>query len=417
MSVAKSHNPKSFRMPGGAWSRNAFFDLGFPDKWKIIECKMVDAPPISTHDIRIAFENPIGSKSLKFSGKGKNRAVVAVEDISRPTILQPVLKRLIVELKGAGLEKEDITFLICNGAHPPMLRKDILMKLGKDILKDYRVINHNPYDNLIETDVVQGNTRLKINRYYFTADLRIAVGSIIPHSMAGFSSGAKLILPGLSDIATLERTHKFAMMGFRGGVNDVEENKFRQDLESAASGIGMDFFVGVVPNSRQEIAGVFTGDMVAAHRAGVNFARNIYETKVTSSCDILILNAYPKDSDLFQAETAFTPLRASDKEFVRKEGIVVIVSRCSNGLGHHSLFGPGMRLYRKPIQRSLLKGRDLIFFSSNIQQAEFNTMFWSGYKFVNKWASLLSLLKERFQGVREVMVFPCAPLQLVKCVF
>ena len=121
---------------------------------------------------------------------------------------------------------------------------------------------NNPYDNLMDTDVVQGSTRLKINTDYFKADLSIAVGSIIPHSMAGFSSGAKLVLPGLSDIESFERTHKFAMMGFAGGVNDVEKNKFRRNLEKAVSQIGIDFFIGVVPNSGQEIAGVFAGDMV-----------------------------------------------------------------------------------------------------------------------------------------------------------
>ena len=72
------------------------------------------------------------------------------------------------------------------------------------------------------------------------SDLISAIGSIIPHPFAGFGSGGKLILPGLSDIATLERSHKFVMMGFRGGVNDVENNKFRLELENVVSQIGLD---------------------------------------------------------------------------------------------------------------------------------------------------------------------------------
>jgi len=206
------------------------------------------------------------------------------------------------------------------------------------------------------------------------------------------------------------------MMGFRGGVDNVEENKFRFELEKAVSQIGLDFFVGVVPNSNREVAGVYVGDPVEAHRAGVHFARKIFQTEVMAACDVLVLNAYPKDTDLFQADTAFTPLRTTDGEVVKKDGAVVITTRCSNGLGYHSLFGPGMRLYRSPIQRRFLKGKDLIVYSPNVRQAEFHTVFWDGYRLVNTWNSLLSLLKNRFDGRCQVTLFPYAPLQLVKCV-
>jgi len=288
----------------------------------------------------------------------------------------------------------------------------MLKKFGRHIVNNHLIHNHNPYDNLIDTGIVLGKTPVRVNRNYYEADLKIAVGTIMPHSFAGFSSGGKLILPGLSDIATLERSHKFVMMGFRGGVNDVETNKFRSELEEVVARIGMDFFVGIVPNSKREIAGVFPGHLIEAHRAGVVFARNIFRS-IIQPADVVVLNAYPKDTELIQADTAFTALKTIKESIVREGGVVVIISKCSNGFGHHSLFGPGMRLYRKPIKRKFLQERDLIVFSPNINQEEFNALFWDGYRLANDWQQVITLLEQRFPGPCKVTVLPCAPMQLL----
>jgi hypothetical protein len=127
----------------------------------------------------------------------------------------------------------------------------------------------------------------------------------------------------------------------------------------------------------------------------------------------VILNAYPKDTELIQADTAFTPLKTIKEHIVREGGIVVIISKCSNGFGHHSLFGPGMRLYRKPIKRKFLRESDLVVFSPNINQVEFNTLFWDGYRLAKDWEAVLSILKQRFPGKCKVSILSCAPMQLL----
>jgi len=153
---------------------------------------MVDAPALTMDELTQAFESPIQSKVLRELAKGKERVIIAVEDITRPTKLVPILERVLSELGEAGVEKEQITFLICNGGHAPMLGRDLMLKLGPAVLSEYAVTNHNPYDNLAETKILVGKTSLRINRNYSRADLKIAIGSITPHNFAGFSAGENL---------------------------------------------------------------------------------------------------------------------------------------------------------------------------------------------------------------------------------
>jgi nickel-dependent lactate racemase len=413
MSELKQDASKVVSIPWGAWYKDIMIDIWFPKNWDVRINRIVDAHETDDEDIKKSILNPIDTKSLKQLAAGKKNVLLAVEDITRPSELEKPLLNILHILGQAGVQRENITFVICNGAHAPMLKMDLEKKLGKYVLDNFITLNHNPYDNLSDTGIFLGKTPVKINRNYFEADLKIAIGSILPHNFAGFSAGAKLILPGLADIATLERTHKFVMMGFRGGVNDVDTNKFRSEIEDVIKGIGVDFFVGIVPNSKRKPAGVFAGNVISAHRAGVEFARNIYKSEFEPSTDVAVMNAYPKDSELIQADTALTPLKMSTADMIREEGVLIITSRCSNGFGYHSLFGPGMRLSRKPIKKRFLKGRDLILFSPHVNEAEFRRLYWHGYRLANDWNTVISYLENRFKGTCSVSIFPTAPIQLL----
>jgi len=314
MSKAKHNKYMSFPVRWGAWYKDENAGLLFPRDWNIDVLNIKDAARLDDGSIEKALINTVNGPRLGEMAENKNNAVIAVEDITRPARLERILTFVTGELMSAGLKKNNIKIIICNGAHAPMLRNDMKLKLGKNIVNEFLILNHNPYDNLSDTDIVLGKTPVRVNRDFFEADIRIGIGSIIPHGFAGFSSGGKLILPGLSDIATLERSHKYVMMGFRGGINDVETNKFRKELEEVALKIGFDMFIGIVPNSKREIAGVFAGHLVDAHRKGVDLARKVFRTKIEErSSEVIILNAYPKDSELLQVQTAFTPLKSIKK--------------------------------------------------------------------------------------------------------
>jgi len=414
MSKVKQANYTGVSIPWGAWFGDKQRELTFPKRWEIKIHQIADASEIDDQAIQQCIRQPIATKTLRHLASGKRKITIAVEDITRPTELGRILDAILQELYDSGVAVENISFVICNGAHAPMLKQDVEKKLGNLVTKNYMVFNHSPHDNLCDTGIVLGKTAVKVNRNFFKSDLRIAVGSILPHNFAGFSAGAKLILPGLADIATLERTHKYVMMGFRGGINNVETNRFRSEIEDVVKKIGLDFFVGVVPNSNRKIAGVFAGDFIPAHRAGVEFARQVYRTAFKPLADIAILNAYPKDVELLQADAAFTPLKTSTDNLVKENGVLIITSSCSNGFGFHSLFGPGMRLSHRPIKKRFLSGKDLILFSPNVNQIEFQSLYWEGYRLVSDWNLLIRYLRKKFETRCRVSIFPTAPLQLLQ---
>lgn len=414
MSAVKHNSHEKITIPWGAWHGDHDLDLRFPFEWDIDVARIKDGKRLNSAHIERALHHPLGTDPLQHIAVGRKNAVVAVEDITRPTRLEPLLNAIVDTLGKAGLKDDQIRFVIAVGAHAPMHKHQMEMKYGETLLKRFIFLNHNPYDNLTDTGIMLEKTPVRLNTFFHEADLKIAVGTIMPHSFAGFSSGAKLLLPGLSDMATLERTHKFVMMGFRGGVNDVETNKFRAEIEGVAQEVGLDFFCGVVPNSTRDIAGLFSGDVIEAHRKGVGFARNVFRTIVQPEADIAILNSYPKDTELFQADAALTPLKTIKSSLVKENGTYIIISRCSDGYGYHSLFGPGMPLSRKSVKRGLLKNRDLIVFAPGINVPEFKTMYWDGYTLCNQWDHVLELISEKHPDHCRVTVLPSAPLQLLE---
>ena len=98
------------------------------------------------------------------------------------------------------------------------------------IVKKYICLNHNPE----ETDrigEVWGKTEVRLNRHYLQADFKIVISGLTPHSFAGFSGGAKMLIPGLADMEIVAKTHKSVMMGFMGKLGEVENNRFRRTIE------------------------------------------------------------------------------------------------------------------------------------------------------------------------------------------
>ena len=74
------------------------------------------------------------------------------------------------------------------------------------------------------------------------ADLRILIGSVLPHLQAGFGGGYKLIFPGTSHRSTLGALHRQGLTGdgdaglLLGG--DAATNPMRRAIQEAAGRLG-----------------------------------------------------------------------------------------------------------------------------------------------------------------------------------
>jgi len=406
-----------FKIPWAAWYGDEDLSLEFPDSWDVGLFNMKDANEISKKEIENAISNPIGTPPLEEIAKGKQNAVIVVEDISRPTSMETILNIIIAILNSVGIEDDKITLIYALGSHRPLDRRDSIKKVGLSIVDRINIENHHPYENLIYMGESQMGTPIYLNKTYHDADLKIAVGTVVPHPLAGYGGGAKIILPGISGIETLYANHVTGVKGSSGGIGFVTE--LRKDIEYVCKNIGLDFSVNIVSTMRRGIAGIFAGHFIDAHRKAMELAKDVYSTELPSNLDldIGIFNLYPEDTELFQAIKGFNFIFSS-KNFLKRNSAIIFLTAASEGRGFHSLLGEtGAKLYQNwgdsIIFKGFLKRKNFGIFSPNINRADVLHIYPEKTIFRNDFKELVSALEEIYGKFPKVGIFPCS-IQLSK---
>ena len=403
-------------IPWKAWYGDEQFELIIPSGWELTLFPMQDSVAIEEDKIKGALSAPIASQPLSVLAKGKKNAVIVVDDISRPTPAHNILSFLTDELKTAGITEKDIRIIIGLGAHRSMMREDLIKKLGEMIWNTIEIHNHCPYENLEYLGKSDKGTPIYINKLFMDADVKIGIGCIVPHSYAGFAGGGKIVMPGIAGIKTIESNHQPAAVGLESGLGMVDGNQVRENIDEIAQKAGLHFIVNVVINSQRGLAGIFSGDIIKAHREGVKLARRIYRTEVPGGLDVGIFNAYPKDTDLFQASGALQLYLSAKGSIVKKGGVIVITSASPEGGGFHSLEGYQMRLHgyhdQSPSIRKVIKNRTLCIYSPNLTSYEVSKYYSSSVLYFKEWRKFIAYLQKRFSNRCKIGVFPCASIQL-----
>jgi lactate racemase len=398
-------------VPWGCWYGDGVLDLDFPPSYDVEVNGIREAAALSAPEIEAAVAGAIESPRLREIAHGAGSAVVAVDDISRPTPAAALLPAVLDEL--SSIPDHRITILIALGAHRPMIRPELERKLGLDVLGRFNVEQHHPYEHLVDLGKSRRGTPVRINRTFYEADLKVTLGCVLPHPYMGFGGGAKMVVPGVAGIETLQANHQPAVTGLTGGLCDAEAEA-RHDIEEIALGVGLRFSCNAVVNARREAAGFFCGHPVAAHRAAARFCRELYTTSAPGApYDVVLLNAYPKDTELLQAGNTMNCYRSARRPLAKEGGTIVITAACSTGRGYHSLHGKDMRLYRSPGAKPFLQGREVLLFSPHLNRRDFEVSFWRDYRFAATWPEVVRHLEEKHGRRATIGLFPLAPLQIV----
>ena len=173
-------------------------------------------------------------------------------------------------------------------------------------------------------------TPVDIVRTVAEADRRICLGNIEYHYFAGYSGGAKAIMPGVSTRAAIQANHS-RMVEETAHAGKLEGNPVREDIEEAAAMVGVDFIVNVVLDAQKEIIRAVAGDVTAAHRVGCAFLDTLYRKEIPQRADIVLVSqgGAPKDLNLYQTQKALD----NAKHAVKPGGVVVLIGSCKEGLG------------------------------------------------------------------------------------
>ncbi len=397
-------------LPWGAWYGDGQHTLPFPAGWSVRMLAPPPRPELTDDQITAALLAPVGSPPLHELARGKRSAVVVTDDLARPTPAARLLPPMLESLAAAGIDAQRTTLLIATGAHGPPPRDKLADKLGRALVDRYRVECHDPHGALVDAGIRYGAGSLEINATFAAADLKVSLGCVLPHAFAGYSGGAKMLLPGLTDLQAAERAHKFVQLGLRGG-HDCDQNRFRLEAEAVARQLGLQFSVCTVTGLRRQLTAVYAGDVVASHRRAADDARAAGNTPLPGRFDALVLNAFPKDVNLVQSAAALVSLRRLTEMPVAEHGVVVLTTAASEGVGRHDLFGPEGRSARAPAPLRQLAGRPLWIYAPGLTLDEVRQLYPAEYRHFQRSTDLCEALRERLGTAGSAGVVPAAAMQ------
>lgn len=280
-------------------------------------------------EVKRALANPINSKKLRDIVKSGEKIVIITSDITRPMPSKIVIPPVLEELYEAGVKDEDITIVFALGSHRKHTEDEKKRIVGEDVYKKIQCIDSDGTD-FIHLGYTKNNTPVDIFRPVAQADRRICLGNIEYHYFAGYSGGAKAIMPGVSTMAAIQANHS-RMVDENSKAGNLEANPVRCDIDAVAKFVPIDFIVNVVLNEEKEIIKAVAGHYIDAHREGCRFLDGFYKIKIKSKADIVITSpgGFPKDLNLYQAQKALD----NAKHAVKKGGIIILVASCREGLG------------------------------------------------------------------------------------
>ena len=276
-----------------------------------------------------SLKSPIGTPRLKDMVTPGQKIAIITSDITRPMPSYKVIPHVLDELHEAGVKDSDVTVVFALGSHGGHTEERMRHMVGDKVFETVKCIDSDMNDTKHLGTTSRG-TPVDIFTPVAEADFKICMGNIEYHYFAGYSGGAKAIMPGVSTRNAIQNNHS-AMVQPEACAGRLEGNPVREDIEESGKILGIDFIVNVVLNEKKEIIKCFSGDSVKAHREGCKFLDSFYAIPLKEKADIVLVSAggFPKDINMYQAQKALD----NAKHAVKDGGIIIWVAECSEGLG------------------------------------------------------------------------------------
>ena len=306
-------------------------EVSVPDErlMGILRANEVIAPASEEEEVLRALRDPIGSKPLKEIIKPGKKIAIVTSDITRPMPTYKVMPALLDELYAAGAKAEDITLVFALGSHRKHTPQEMEKLAGSRAWNEIKCIDSDSKD-CIHLGTTSAGTPVDITRTVAEADYRICLGNIEFHYFAGYSGGAKAIMPGVSTRDAIQANHSM-MVRQEACAGNIKNNPIRDDIEEAGKICGIDFILNVILSEHKRILKAVAGDPVLAHREGCKFLDTLYLKELDEPADIILVSqgGAPKDLNLYQTQKALD----NAKHAIKDGGIIILIGSCKEGLG------------------------------------------------------------------------------------
>ncbi|MEN3013875.1 MAG: nickel-dependent lactate racemase [Endomicrobiia bacterium] len=259
---------------------------------------------------------------------------IVIPDITR---VMPYYKEVLKALINYIPHKyhKNIKFLIATGTHRPHTTEENIRLYGEELVKKFEFINHD-CDNkkfltfLGETSL--GN-KIYLNKYVINAQLVILTGTIDTHAFAGFSGGAKSLLPGVAGRDSITYNHSF-VVDSASYMGNLKNNKIYQDIMETYQLLKQKtkiFCINFIKDSEKNLIKILSGNLEKVFKKGIEILEATSAVKIKKLSDLTIVSCggYPRDINLYQAQKSLTCASIVTKP----EGVIILVANCQEGIG------------------------------------------------------------------------------------
>jgi lactate racemase len=317
----------SLDQPGGArpvvipWGPLESLELELPAAWPAADLVCPDLGGVLANyrdALSTALERPVGLDPLDRLARPGMTVAIIVDDPSRWTPVRDALPILLRFIHAAGVRQEDVTISVGVGRHRSVDASAMRARVGDEVANMYPC--HSPPVDDLEQYVYLGQTAqgvpVRVFRPVAAADLRILVGSVLPHLQAGFGGGYKLIFPGCSHRSTLVALHRQGLGGDAGALlgGDLATNPMRVAIRAAAALLpGPCLSISHLLGDQGQVLRVVAGHPDAAQDALSIEARSRFRAPPALPADLVVAGNAPWPGDPMMSFKVLLQHRAAGK--------------------------------------------------------------------------------------------------------
>ena len=305
----------------------------------LLDIADVQPPARLDETIRTAIEQPIGlDRNIYRIVSPGDTVVIIVSDWSRKTCVHQILPILIPGLNAAGIQDRAISFLFATGTHRAPTPEEQAHILGPQMHRRFQprtyVHDAQDEDSLIYVGTTSRGTHVRLNRHAIKADRLIATGATVFHYFGGYGGGRKSILPGIASVQTIAHNHAMNLDPHQDRINPsvkigaLDGNPVAEDMLEGARMANVDYTVNTVLDRHSRIAGIFAGELDAAHRAAAARAHQLFAVRIRERADLVVASSgYAKN--FVQSHKALH----NAFQALKPQGRIVFLCKCEEGLG------------------------------------------------------------------------------------
>jgi len=323
------------------------------DDWNVSVIRKPEMPVEADPQAAVAaaLAKPVGSESLRVEARGKSSACVLVCDITRPVPNGQLLPVILRQLLDAGMKRDSIRVLVATGLHRPNEGDELAELIGNRwVLENFRIENHfarNDADH-VDLGTTTKGTRVKLDRRFVDAELKIVTGLVEPHFMAGYSGGRKVIAPGVAHRDTITTFHNARFMSHPNADSCIlEGNPLHEEQLEIVRMLGRVLAVNTVLDEHRRMSFVNYGEVANSHLEAVRFTERYTVVPISKRFKTVVTSAagYPLDQTYYQTVKGMVV----PTDILAPGGNLIIAAECTEGIGSSEYADAQRRLIDKGV--------------------------------------------------------------------